>query len=87
MSKPYRPSNGTEGEDFMACFCANCRRDQDEDDPCSIATWALAAAIDDPDYPEEWIVDQSGPRCTAFEPVDEDAPSVIRDPRQMSLLP
>jgi len=83
----YRPSNGTEGEGFMARFCANCRRDQDEDEPCTIATWAMAVDADDPDYPTEWIVDESGPRCTAFDPVDTDAPTIITDPRQMDLLP
>jgi len=27
-TKPYRPSNGTEGDIFMSRFCARCERDR-----------------------------------------------------------
>ena len=65
--KPYRPSNGTEGEMFQEQFCHRCRRDQDEDDPCTILTETMAFSIDDAEYPTEWVYDKDGtPCCTAF---------------------
>jgi hypothetical protein len=55
----YRPSNGTEGEGFMAAWCARCQRDQaSRDDPggfdgCEIIGRTMALAIDHADYPRE----------------------------------
>jgi hypothetical protein len=76
--KPYRPSNGTEGDCFMAKWCAKCKRDQarreDEDaDGCDIVTLVYALNIGDAEYPKEWRQDgPEGPRCTAFEQVGID---------------
>jgi len=73
MTKPYRPSNGTEGDYFMADFCNKCareaayRRDPDANDCCDILVMTFAVGIDDPAYPKEWVTDDKGPRCTAFE--------------------
>lgn len=67
MSEPYRPSNGTEGDCFMAQFCNNCVRDMNPDSPCRILTDTFIYSIDDPEYPKEWIEDDDGARCTAFE--------------------
>lgn len=64
-SKPYRPSNGTEGDSFMARFCENCDR-FDNDEPCMILGATMAYHIDDPEYPKEWIEDEYGVRCTAY---------------------
>jgi len=75
MTKPYRPSNGTEGEFFMARFCYRCtwetdfRRDPGSNDGCSILAYTFAYDIDDPNYPEEWIEEAAGPRCLSFEQV------------------
>lgn len=71
-SKPYRPSNGSEGMAFEAAFCADCHyEDRDRNDPldmsdgCNILARALAFQIGDPEYPKEWIRDPD-PRCTYF---------------------
>jgi len=82
--KPYRPSNGTEGEIFDDEWCANCERDRlfredpDRHDGCPIVAAALAYDVDDPEYPAEWVeVPTIAPdglmvncgKCTAFVPI------------------
>lgn len=64
-SRPYRPSNGTEGEIFQCEFCYRCAKDMPSRH-CKIALRAFAFDIRDPQYPAEWIEDLEGPRCTAF---------------------
>ena len=64
MSKPYRPSNGTEGAGFMECFCVRCWWDRNGS--CGILANTLCYEVDDPLYPKEWIRDEGGPRCTQF---------------------
>lgn len=65
---PYRPSNGTEGEGFIARWCAGCARDVRQD--CTILARSLAFDIDHPNYPKEWTVQAgAGPRCTSFMPL------------------
>jgi hypothetical protein len=69
MSKPYRPSNGSEGECFQLAFCNQCTKDT-EDVMCDILNRSFWYPIGDPEYPTEWIVDDDGlnnPRCTAFQ--------------------
>jgi hypothetical protein len=72
--RPYRPSNGTEGMDFMDHFCDRCERDriyretQDGTDGCPIAAASFLYDIKEPGYPPEWVEDAEGfARCTAFE--------------------
>lgn len=78
MSRKYRPSNGSEGMDFTARFCDRCRRDQafqdGTGDSCPIVAATVICDVDDPDYPKEWIEDEQGPRCTAFELIPEPRP-------------
>lgn len=71
--KPYRPSNGTEGEIFQETWCAGCeadrgfREDHERFDGCPIIANTMALAIDDPDYPKEWVYRSDGqPMCSAF---------------------
>jgi hypothetical protein len=77
MTRPYQPSNGSEGEGFHAAFCDHCARDAAfretnyEGDPalgCQILADSFAYRVTDPEYPKEWIQDDDGgnPRCTAF---------------------
>lgn len=74
MSKPYRPSNGSEGIDWDDQWCSHCsrdaafREDPDQNDGCPIYALTFALDINHPDYPKEWIEDDDGsnPRCTAF---------------------
>lgn len=71
MTRRYRPSNGDEGMSFMARFCDRCERDrafQDgTGDSCPIAAATMVFGVNDPEYPCEWIEEDDGPRCTAFE--------------------
>jgi hypothetical protein len=62
----YRPSNGTEGECFMAEWCDRCAKDA-KPLSCSIITDTMAYDVDDAEYPSEWVWDGKTPRCTAFE--------------------
>lgn len=85
--RPYRPSNGSEGEAFMGTWCARCerdraRRDDPDADGCDIIVMTMALGINDPAYPAEWIIspDHRRPICTAFttdpgapEPLDPNA--------------
>jgi hypothetical protein len=92
MSRPYRPSTGTEGADFMASFCDHCQRDaefqvtQEAEDGCPIVAATMGCGThDDPEYPAEWIYGTDGlPTCTAFEP--EEWPNIIVDRRQGELF-
>jgi hypothetical protein len=63
VSQPYRPSNGTEGDSFMAAFCERCMKFSH----CKILARSMAFRIDDPEYPTQWIRDDEGARCTSFQ--------------------
>lgn len=72
---PYRPSNGSEGEYFMAKYCEHCkhdakhRRTDDAQYGCKIIVYSFAYNIDDPNYPKEWVyADDGAPTCTKFAP-------------------
>lgn len=70
MSKPYRPANGEEGLRFQANFCNRCKHDNHRlprKPPCPILGRTIVYDIDDILYPVEWIQDEDGARCTAFE--------------------
>jgi hypothetical protein len=97
QTKPYRPSNGSEGADFEARFCDRCKREAkyrrtgDGADGCKIATAVFIYEIDDPKYPKEWVVNLHDPvgmtaRCTAFRHEDDPGPSRPRKPRPAPLL-
>jgi len=64
----YRPSNGSEGMDFMTRFCDQCvYEDWEGDKECPIIGATMIYDVDDPEYPEEWTYDQAGdPICTKF---------------------
>lgn len=76
--KPYRPSNGTEGEMFCSEWCDRCTRDEAArrdmawiEAGCPVRAGTFAFAIDDPDYPKEWVYGPDGqPVCTAFKESD-----------------
>lgn len=78
-AQPYRPSNGTEGEGFISHFCCNCARsdhlkeggEYDGLVGCDILGNTFSYDVDDPEYPPEWVQDESGARCTAYVPEGE----------------
>lgn len=91
-TRPYRPSNGSEGESFIAAWCERCEKDRRESKPCRILGRTFALDIDDKGYPKEWIRDAGewpgNPRCTAFVErgsVPRTVPNTIRDKRQTGL--
>ena len=65
MTKPYRPSNGTEGDFFIESQCGNCTKRKG----CRIVRLTMMHHEDDPNYPKEWVSYEDGnnPRCTARE--------------------
>jgi len=64
--KPYRPSNGSEGEIFFSTYWAACTKSK-RSDPCEIEGAAMFYQIGDEDYPKQWIYGRDGqPKCTAF---------------------
>lgn len=88
MATSYRPSNGTEGEAFIGEFCCQCVKDRacNNADPdyangCPILAATFACDESDPHYPKEWIEDELGPRCTAFE---RDLGQLYPDPHTLS---
>lgn len=68
----YRPSNGTEGADFIDYWCGNCERDRgfrenpDSGTGCEIIASTMIYEIDHPYYPKEWCYVDGKPCCTAF---------------------
>lgn len=69
----YRPSNGTEGEDFQDRFCRQCIHDREfrltDANGCEILFRALCFGTKDDDYPTEWQYGWDGkPTCSAFLP-------------------
>ena len=70
--KPYRPSNGTEGEIFEGQWCSQCHHQK----RCGIFVYAMAFEVDHPNYPHELRIDERGqPECTNFkEPVPPPPP-------------
>jgi len=71
-TRPYRPSNGSEGESFHARFCDRCSRDAEYSDEnpdlgCPIRAASFCFKIDEPGFPKELVEDDKrGPFCTAF---------------------
>ncbi len=72
--RPFRPSNGTEGDDFISRHCIGCACDEHTENPfeedgktCPILDKTFALKIDDAEYPGQWIYGTDGlPTCTAF---------------------
>jgi hypothetical protein len=72
--KPYRPSNDTEGEIFIARWCNRCVKsdpDPNTEIDCDILSRSFWYNINDPEYPKEWVIDDADDvreigYCTAF---------------------
>lgn len=82
--KPYRPSNGTEGDIFTARFCAKCtKREPVGSGPCKIEMYAMVCYVNDPDYPKEWRYVDGKPTCTAF---DDQPPLTEADRKYLAYM-
>ena len=74
MTRPFRPSNGSEGRWFMNDHCDMCSHDHsahmgENENGCGIVARTLSFDIGDKEYPSEWIYTDDGkPTCTQFEP-------------------
>lgn len=66
MTKPYRPSNGSEGEAFIATWCAHCLMNANDENPCCILGNALMHDVDDAGFPDKWVYRGKTPVCTGF---------------------
>ena len=72
MTKPWRPSNGTDGMWFESKFCDKCGLETwdpetDKGIKCSILDGMILYGVDKKEYPGELIYDENGkPTCTAF---------------------
>jgi hypothetical protein len=87
--KPYRPSNGTEGENFTTKFCEKCCNSGiDPEDAegfitCRIHYKTLCFDADDTRYPKQWVEEDDGknPQCLQFDipivPEDKETPSLF----------
>jgi hypothetical protein len=89
--RKYRPSNGTEGDMFMARWCFKCERERrvldgidDPSEGCEILARTLAVPEDDPDFPAEWTYQPGtgdlplySARCSAWVPAGEDIPAPL----------
>lgn len=64
--RPYRPSNGAEGMDFEARFCARCHWWQGDERGCPIQAGAFLHQVGEPGYPSQWVYGEDGPTCTSF---------------------
>lgn len=65
--KPYRPSNGFEGEIFYHNWCAKCTMDDPPNHKmCPIYGASLIYKTTDSEYPPQWVETEDGPECTAF---------------------
>lgn len=96
--KPYQPSNGTEGMDFVETYCMNCIHcdpDSNGKKQCQILCRTMVYNISDPQYPKEWIYNEDNePICTSWvkwdwgndgDPDDPDNPKrpIPEDPNQL----
>lgn len=75
IGKPYRPSNGTEGDCFLSNYCAHCLYDHphpEKEPKCDILTASMCFGKDEPGYPQEWVWAMSDrfdgvyPTCTKY---------------------
>lgn len=67
--KAYRPSNGMEGELFVAAWCDACSKNG----PCEIIGRSMIHEVQDPGYPMELRIRPDGqPECRAFVPAIEE---------------
>lgn len=60
----YRPTNGTEGDCFIAKWCGSCRKES----TCDVVPRAMIFDTSDKEYPREWLEEDGVPRCAAHEP-------------------
>lgn len=85
--RPYRPSNGTEGDIFMAEWCEKCALAGYEGEGCMIQLRALAFGTHAPEYPAEWNYTNAGtPQCTAFRAEPEAEPRCDKTPDMFEQL-
>lgn len=69
IGKPYRPSNGTEGECFFNHYCDHCLHDNGKDKLCDLIACSMAFDVDEPGYPKEWIYEAENDRFKGVHPV------------------
>lgn len=73
-ARPYRPSNGTEGDSFMGAWCERCTRYRKG--ACGILNASFVYSLGEPGYPQEWrrVGPHGRPVCTAYRDPDDRPP-------------
>ena len=65
----YRPSNHTQGENFMSDHCYQCykwRDDHEAKAQCDIVLRTMFYDLSDLKYPKQWRYVDGQPTCTSF---------------------
>lgn len=75
-NRPYRPSNGSEGMDFMARWCERCFKLRGG--RCGILNRTMIYDTRDAKYPSEWRYVNGSPTCTAFTDPGDSKPRITR---------
>ena len=83
--KSWRPSNHTEFEIFYGEHCANCVRDNpEENDMCEFISASMFCDTDE--SIEQWVIGEDGqPMCTAIA-TDKENPIKWVDPNQIDMF-
>jgi hypothetical protein len=68
VGKAYRPSNGSEGANFIEEWCGKCAKSDGQGcGGCDITDRTMNTDPDDPAYPVEWNYREDGqPQCTSW---------------------
>ena len=76
----WRPSNGSEGMEFIGSWCGTCQLDKvqngevpadkaGKDDLCQIIGDTFIYDVEDHQYPKAWCINDDGqPCCTSYTP-------------------
>lgn len=84
MTGPWKPTNGSEEACFETRFCSNCWHNSDLE--CGILIDFKCGPLY---QPEEWIQQDSVPKCTAFKLYEKQEPETnqIKDCEGQEIFP
>jgi len=78
--RKYRPSNSTDGDIFEESWCDKCELDRlyresgGTLEGCTFLALMMGLGIDDPDYPDCFVIENNNPCCTAFVEIGDTIP-------------
>lgn len=65
--KPYRPSNGTDGDWFQDDWCSKCHFEHGKKQ-CKTLNLTMFFDTNDKEYPKEWVYKDGNPVCLKYRP-------------------